>query len=126
MSSRTFTIETVVNQDNNINATPEIIDNPAPRKVSMLIVVIAGILTVYGVLQGYVTGMRAGIGEGGRIGELIGQSIGVIVMALMAVAIFQIFKRFRNQRSRWKIYSWTIFIVCLSNLIRLAQGLSVA
>ncbi len=103
-------------------APPQSAAANTPRRAGPLLISIAMIMTVLGVMLGYAQGVIAGIGEGGRIGELIGQSIGVIILALLVVAIFQLFKRFRNQRSRWKIYSWTIFIVCLSNIIRYVQS----
>jgi len=110
-------------QETNDYAPPRTIEVNGPRKVTIPIVIIAIVLTLLGVAPGYLMGVSKGIGQGGRIGELIGQSIGVVVMAFLVVAIFQIFKRFRNQRSRWKIYCWSIFIVCFSSTLRFLQDL---
>lgn len=43
-----------------------------------------------------------------RWGEIAGYSIvGPVMLGLIIVVLFLLFKRFRNQSSRWKICSWT-------------------
>ena len=59
--------------------------------------------------------------NGERWGEFVGTLIGPMVFGLLVVVFFQIFKKFRNHRSRWKIYCWTLAILLISNLARLAQ-----
>lgn len=103
---------------------PESNETPDPRKATKLIIFFAVILTACGVLLGFVVGLSTGVGQGGRIGELIGQSIGVIIFGLLVVALFQLFKRFRNQRSRWKIYCWSVFIAILGQVGNLVQAVA--
>lgn len=61
-----------------------------------------------------------------RWGEFVGTLIGPIVFGLLVVAFFQLFKRFRNNRSRWKIYGWTVAVLLVSNLVQLAQKIATA
>ena len=52
---------------------------------------------------------------------LIPLVLGSIFPACLFVLIFQIWKRFRNSRSRWKIYSWCQFIFILGQISSLLQ-----
>jgi hypothetical protein len=56
-----------------------------------------------------------------RWGEFVGTLIGPVVFGLLVVVSFQLFKKFRNHRSRWKIYCWTVAVLFISNFARLAQ-----
>ncbi len=49
---------------------------------------------------------------GGRVGNIIGSQIPAAVIVLL----FQIGKRFRNSKSRWKIYLWSQVLVLLGQL----------
>lgn len=97
-------------------------DVDSTRKASKLIIFIAIILTFIGVFLGFVGGLSRGIGKDGRTGELVGHSLGVIIMALICVVLFQLLKRFRNQRSRWKIYCWSIAVISLSTVVTTIQA----
>jgi len=108
----------------NDSETPQINDTGGPQKVSKGIVFFTIFLSVIGVCLGYVSAVIAGIGSNGRIGELFGHSIGVIVFGLIIVAFFQLFKRYRNQSSRWKIYCWSVIILSLISIGNLIQGIA--
>ncbi|WP_346839960.1 hypothetical protein [Microbulbifer sp. SAOS-129_SWC] len=52
----------------------------------------------------------------------IGGAFGSIIPALVVVALLQIFKRFRNSKSRWKIFAWSqvVFLVGTINSLYLS------
>lgn len=47
---------------------------------------------------------------------------GTVIPALLVVFVFQIGKRFRNPRSRWKIYSWSQVLVLFSQVWQLMRA----
>jgi len=48
-------------------------------------------------------------------GEFAGFITGPVVIALIIVGIFQIWKRFRNLNSRLKIYCWTALVLLIGS-----------
>jgi hypothetical protein len=54
----------------------------------------------------------------------IGSLISPFITSIIVVLIFQIFKGFRNQRSRWKIVLWTNCILLMSKIFHIAQTAS--
>ncbi len=90
---------------------------PSPIKVTKVTIFVAIVLTILHVpISTALVGGRQLI-----LGELIGNAIGPIVFGLLVALLFQIFGKYRNSRSRWKIYSWTLAILLISNFVRLVQ-----
>lgn len=58
-----------------------------------------------------------------RMGYMTGSVLSVIILPLLVVLIFQIGKRFRNSRSRVRIFFWMSVLILLSKLSKLAQSL---
>jgi len=103
------------------NSTPDLADGK-PKKASKLTVAIAVIFSVLNILIApAVVGARF---NPQRWGEFLGTLIGPIILGLLVVAIFQLAKRFRNNRSRWKIYTWTMAIMLIANFSRVAQNVA--
>lgn len=48
----------------------------------------------------------------------IGISLGSLIPALVVVAVFQLWRRFRNRRSRWNIYATTQSVILISEVSR--------
>ena len=93
-----------------------------PQKTTKLTIAIAIILTLLNMLIApAVMGARF---DPQRWGEFLGTLLGPILFGLFVVAVFQIGLRFRNQRSRWKIYCWTLAILLLANFSRIAQNVA--
>lgn len=44
--------------------------------------------------------------------------IGSLIPALIVVAVFQLWRRFRNRRSRWNIYATTQIVILISEISR--------
>ena len=55
---------------------------------------------------------------------LKGYTLSPVFFALVIVGLFQIGKRFRNSRSRLKIFCWTSFIFALSGLGQIGKLMS--
>jgi hypothetical protein len=60
----------------------------------------------------------------GGIPEAIGGSIGALLFPLISIAVFQIWKRFRNQKSRYTIFLWVVSVICVSYFVQLFQLLA--
>ena len=48
--------------------------------------------------------------------EAFGFATGTCLIGLIVVVLFQIVGRYRNSRSRWKIFMWTQFIVLIGQI----------
>ena len=59
------------------------------------------------------SGLQQFVATGGRLPETIGGAVGGIIWPLLVVALFQLGKGFRNQKSRYKIFMWTGFVLLL-------------
>ena len=46
-----------------------------------------------------------------------------VVMALIVVGLFQLGRRFRNRRSRLKIYTWSLAVLFVLTLLQALQAL---
>ena len=53
--------------------------------------------------------------------QLFGYTFGPLFFAFLIISLFQIGKRFRNNRSRVKIFFWTSLIFLISSIGQLAQ-----
>jgi hypothetical protein len=51
----------------------------------------------------------------------IGGSLGALIPALLVVLLFQIGKKFRNSKSRWKIFMWSQAIFLLGQITTLLK-----
>jgi hypothetical protein len=60
----------------------------------------------------------------GGIPEAIGGSIGALLFPLFFIAVFQIWKRFRNQKSRYTIFLWVVSVICVSYFVQFLQLLA--
>lgn len=49
-------------------------------------------------------------------GRLVGVLAGVVILPLVVVAVFSISEKFRNSRSRWKIFFWASFAAFVAQL----------
>ncbi len=61
----------------------------------------------------------------GVVGGL-GGMVGSLIPAAIIVGLFQISKRLRNSRSRWKIFMWTQFVFVLGQVAGLLRYLAAA
>ena len=59
------------------------------------------------------SGLQQFVASGGRLPEAIGGAVGGVIWPLLVVALFQLGKGFRNQKSRYKIFMWTGFVFLL-------------
>lgn len=50
--------------------------------------------------------------------SVIGIFLGSLIPALVVVAVFQLWRRFRNRRSRWNIYATTQSVILISEISR--------
>ena len=57
----------------------------------------------------------------GGIPGAIGAAIGSLIPALFIVLVFQIGRRFRNPRSRWKIFAWSQLVFLLGQVFTVLQ-----
>ena len=94
-------------------------DAPRAKKTTIAIALLFTLLNM--VIAPAVMGTRF---NSQRWGEFVGTLIGPIIFGLLVVALFQLFKKFRNHRSRWKIYGWTVALLLISNLVQLAQRIA--
>lgn len=85
--------------------------------LSLLLALVLGVLN--GQISGQVLNER-------RIGQIVGATFAPIIVSFLIVAFFQIFKKFRNRRSRWKIYCWSLVVVCVSTLAQILQHIAPA
>lgn len=51
-------------------------------------------------------------------GSAIGIFIGSLLPGLVIVAVFQLWRRFRNRRSRWNVYATTQCVILISEISR--------
>jgi hypothetical protein len=101
--------------DNNIYSAPssevESAENVTKPKASFLLKLIAILLAVIG---GFLSGLFQFI-QVGSIPFAVGGAIGgALFWPFVLVGLFQIGKRFRNQRSRYKIFLWTQVVVVIA------------
>ncbi len=59
----------------------------------------------------------------GGVAGGIGGVIGSLIPALIIVMLFQIGKRFRNSRSRWKVFMWAQFVFLLGQIVSVLQAI---
>ncbi|MFZ6874142.1 hypothetical protein ACO0LF_18950 [Undibacterium sp. Di27W] len=57
----------------------------------------------------------------GGIPEAIGGGIGGLLMSLIPVGLCQIRSKFRNEKSRYKIFLWSVSIVCTLSVVGFLQ-----
>ncbi|WP_323813109.1 hypothetical protein [Cellvibrio sp. NN19] len=88
------------------NLTTETSSTKASSLLKISCIVLAMLLMLCGGFQQFVA-------SGGRFPEAIGGAMGGIIWPLLVVALFQIGKGFRNQKSRYKIFMWTGFVLLL-------------
>jgi len=102
--------------DNSIYKKPEsnvdegIISFEASAILKLFCVFLALTLIFLGAIHQYIE-------SGGRMPETVGGAIGGVIWPLFVVGIFQIWKRFRNQKSRYKIFMWTALVILVSMLL---------
>ena len=77
-----------------------------------ILTIIMGI--IFSVLLAFIGYMRASIN--GDSAEAVGAAIGATFIGIIVVVVFQIIGRFRNSRSRWKVFTWTQFIVLIGQI----------
>ena len=53
--------------------------------------------------------------------EMVGYMIGVVLLPLIIVGIFQIFRKFRNSQSRVKIFFWVSLFIFISKVATLLK-----
>ena len=111
----------MTNVDANAEQTPPQ-DSVKSRRVSKLVVFLAIVLTALGVFLSWAAASRKGMLPFG--GEMTGYTLAPIIFGMIFVAIFQLFKRFRNQHSRWKTYCWVLFLSSLGSISNLFQELA--
>lgn len=58
-----------------------------------------------------------------QAGEVVGSALGTIIWGLIIVGIFQIWKKFRNQKSRYKIYLWCQIVFFITQIMALIKAL---
>jgi len=101
----------------NIYSTPEAtLDTEDKSKSSVLVLIMAVVFSVPIALIMFAKQSNVG-GIAGGIGGVVGS----FIPALIVVLLFQIGKRFRNSRSRWKIFMWTQLVALLGQIISILQ-----
>lgn len=91
-------------------------ETPNANKSSALIIFFSIILTIFLMApQILIQYGNAGLPGG------IGGAIGSLMPALFVVLLFQIGKRFRNSKSRWKIFMWSQFVILLGQVTAFIQ-----
>lgn len=101
------------------SAPKSTIDSPEGYKPSVLVIIMAVVFSVPIVLIMFVQQSSAG-----GIAAGFGGIVGSFIPALVVVLMFQIGKRFRNSRSRWKIFMWTQFVAFLGQIPSILQSIN--
>ncbi len=96
----------------------QVADEPV-LKPSLLVRIMAVLLTV---LTAAILAPRY-LAQGG-VSFMVGGMLGVVLFAMLFVGIFQLGRRFRNPRSRWRIYAWSQLLGLLGQLSILAQSVT--
>lgn len=86
------------------NIDTGVVTQKASTSLKIISFCLAAALMVFGAIQQF-------IASGGRIPESIGGAVGGVFWPLIVVALFQMGKGFRNQKSRYKVFMWTASIV---------------
>lgn len=96
--------------NNDVYSTPNanVVTDTISTKASTLL---KSTCVVLAVLLMLLSGMQQFFASGGRIPESIGGAVGGIIWPLIVVGLFQIGKGFRNEKSRYKIFMWTGFVL---------------
>ena len=110
--------------NNEIYSTPSanVITETSPSKASPLLKITSFGLALLLMLC---SGLQQFIATGGRLPETIGGAVGGIIWPLLVVALFQIGKGFRNEKSRYKIFMWTALVFFLIIIVGFAGQLLV-
>jgi hypothetical protein len=53
--------------------------------------------------------------------QIFGNAVAVTLGSLLIVGVFQLGKRFRNQKSRWTIYTRTVWVMIFATILTLLQ-----
>ncbi len=85
-----------------------------------ILISIAALLTLANFLLGYIKGVLDPQGLG-SVSYALGTATAPILMALVVVGLFQAGKRFRNRRSRLKIYTWSLAVLLFLVLLQALQ-----
>lgn len=106
---------------NNIYSTPASPlasnDQQQPRNAGLFLKLSCIALTVLTML---VAAFKA-LALESQIGEIVGYALGPIIWGIIIVGLFQIGKRFRNQKSRYKIYLWCQIVFFVTQTIELVK-----
>lgn len=104
-------------------------DRKKQQSAGVLSIILALVLTLVNSFLALSNALLRNRVEGGRdliAGEMIGSIIAPILVGLVVVALFQFAQKYRNSRSRWKIYCWTLLVLFVVSVSQLFQILTQA
>jgi len=111
-------------ESENYYKTPQatVTNSVAPRKAGWLLILFAINLTLADLFLSYTVGLlKFMMGA-----QLLGFALGPVIFGGLITLLFMLGKRFRNTRSKLKIYNWSMFFFLFSLLSQLGSALRVS